>query len=351
MRALFRADASVSIGSGHIMRCLTLANALRRQGISCDFASRDGKGALHQLVTAQGFTLLRLPPCDADAGTEESDDAAQTLALLTQNYALLIVDHYALAARYCQQLRQRCRYILQIDDLANRPLDCDLLLDQNLLPDAASRYQQLVPPYCRQLLGPAYALLRDEFYQHSDGHDKQRILIGFGGSDAQNLTALAISALQQLKLTSLHADIVIGANNPWRTQLEQLVRRLPNAQLHVQCDYMAKLMHQARLMLGAGGSSHWERCICGLPGLVVTVAENQQATTAYLDQLGACVWLGQAADMTAECFAEQLCYHLSQPDLLARISRQASAVVPADAGTPRVAAEVIALLRGNNGNN
>ena len=347
MRVLFRADASVSIGAGHVMRCLTLAAELTKHGASCSFVCADTTGNLHDEIRAQGYPLYIL----SNDLPDEQQDAELTLARLTDPYQLLIVDHYKLGQHYCSKLRQYCQHILVIDDLANRQHDCDMLLDQNLLPDAEQRYSHLLPKHCKTLFGPRFALLRAEFYQPKQPADPNHILIGFGGSDGQNLTAMAIKALQQLKLTAFTADIVIGANNPWHAEVEELVASLPNVRLHVQCNYMATLMYRARLMLGAGGASHWERCICALPGLVVTVAENQQATTAYLDHLGACVWLGQAAEMSAERFAEQLCYYLSQPALLDKISQSAAGIVPADAGTPLVAEQIFALVRGLNGNN
>ena len=341
MKVLFRTDASVKIGSGHVMRCLALAQELTALGSECHFVCRQTDGNLHAVIQQQGYLLYTLT-----GATDEQQDADQTLQQLTQSYQLLIVDHYALAQQYCSALRQRCQYIMVIDDLANRRHDCDMLLDQNLLPQAEQRYAHLLPAHCETLLGPRFALLRQEFYQPVKHRLPNHILIGFGGSDEQNLTSLAIKALQLLKHGLYTADIVIGANNPWRADITKQLACLPNVQLHVQCNYMATLMYRARLMLGSGGASHWERCICGLPGLVVTVAENQQATTAYLDQLGACVWLGQAAEMSAEFFAEQLCYYLPQPALLDNIGQRAAGIVPADAGTPLVAQRIYAMTRG-----
>lgn len=342
MTILFRVDASIQIGSGHVMRCLTLAQALTAQGAECHFVSCQTDGDLNDLIRQQGFHLFTLAGPVAD----EIEDAALTLALLTQSYQLLIVDHYALAREYCSALRQRCQHIMVIDDLADRVHDCDILLDQNLLPQLEQRYMALIPSHSVKLLGPRFALLRREFYQAENKRESGHILIGFGGSDAQNLTALAIQALQELQLKPITADIVIGANNPWRAELEQQVACLPNVRLHVQCNYMATLMHRAQLMLGAGGASHWERCICGLPGLVVTVAENQRATTAYLDQLGACVCLGQAEAMSAEFLAEQVCTYLSQPVLLDEIAQTAASIVETDAGTPLVVQHILAIIEG-----
>lgn len=340
MNILFRVDASITLGSGHVMRCLTLASALRNSGAICDFVCRIQPGHLNETIQQQGFNVYHLPAALPD----QNADAQATLSVLNKDYALLVVDHYQLAADYCSRLRACCRYIMVIDDLANRLHDCDILLDQNLFAKPELRYTALVPANCKLLLGPHFALLRQEFYQQQDNTLPLHILVGFGGSDEQNLTQLAIQAIKQLKLPDLTADIVIGTNNPWRTSIEQQIACLPNLTLHIQCNYMAKLMHRAQLMLGAGGSSHWERCICALPGLIVTVAENQQATTAYLDELGACVWLGQAADMSAQRFAEQLFYYLSQPALLNEIGQTAACIVPSNAGTMNVVAAIRNVL-------
>ncbi|EJI84119.1 FlaR protein (FlaR) [Alishewanella aestuarii B11] len=340
MRVLFRADASIARGSGHIMRCLTLAKALQQRGAVCDFACRVESGHLIAWLQQQGFNVISL----ISEPLNEEHESQLLLAALQHDYRLLIVDHYQLTATFCQLLRQRCQYVMVIDDLANRALDCELLLDQNLLPDQHLRYQGLIPAHCRTLLGPKFALLRDEFYSASATPLANHLLISFGGSDADNLTSMAINALVMLKPRGITADIVIGANNPWRAMLQRQLANLPDVQLHIQTTSMATLMRKARLMLGAGGTTHWERSICGLPGLVVTVAENQQATTAYLNKLGACVWLGQAAEMSAEFFAEQLCYYLSQPALLDEIGRRAKNLVPDNAGTPLVVEQILNVV-------
>ncbi|KRS22780.1 FlaR protein (FlaR) [Alishewanella sp. WH16-1] len=339
MRVLFRVDASVTIGSGHIMRCLTLAKALLKHGAICHFACRNNKGHLLDLLQQAGFKTLSLP---AELYCEE-DDALATLGLITEPYQLLVIDHYQLGQRYGKLLRQRCQKIMVIDDLANRPLECDLLLDQNLLPDMDSRYRSLVPAGCQQLLGPRYALLREEFYQPHCQRVPNHLLVSFGGSDEQNLTSLAIAAIASLKSLPVTADIVIGLNNPWQASIKQQCARLSNVQLHIQTDAMAVLMQKAQLMIGAGGATHWERCVTGLPALVVTVAENQLATTRYLDKLGACVWLGSPADISKKIMAEKIEYYLQQPELLLSISKAATMIISNDAGTPLVVRQIINL--------
>lgn len=340
MRVLFRVDASVTIGSGHIMRCLTLAKALLKHGAICHFACRNNKGHLIDLLQQAGFKTLSLPEelyC-------EEDDALATLGLITEPYQLLVIDHYQLGQRYGTLLRQRCQKIMVIDDLANRPLECDLLLDQNLLPDMDSRYRSLVPAGCQQLLGPRYALLREEFYQPHCQTIPNHLLVSFGGSDEQNLTSLAIEAIASLKSLPVTADIVIGLNNPWQASIKQQCAQLSNVQLHIQTNAMAVLMQKAQLMLGAGGATHWERCVTGLPALVVPVAENQQATTAYLDKLGACICLGNTQEITLENINSQIDYLLSKPELLKEMSISAKRIITKNAGTPDVVNKVLSII-------
>lgn len=340
MRVLFRVDASVTIGSGHVMRCITLALALQNHGATCHFACRNYQGHLLDLLKETGFQTFILP---SELHTEY-DDAFAIISLITEPYQLLVIDNYQLGQKYGQLLRQYYQKIMVIDDLANRLLECDLLLDQNLLPDMDSRYRSLLPENCLQLLGPRYALLREEFYQLHGPREPNHLLVSFGGSDEQNLTSTTVEAIASLKSFPVTADIVIGMNNPWRENLIKQCQQLENVQLHIQTHNMARLMQKAQLMIGAGGATHWERCVTGLPALVVTVAENQLATTQYLDKLGASVWLGSLANISKKIMAKKIEYYLQQPELLLSISRAAKKIIPNDSGTPLVARQILNLV-------
>ncbi|MDP4535900.1 UDP-2,4-diacetamido-2,4,6-trideoxy-beta-L-altropyranose hydrolase [Alkalimonas collagenimarina] len=349
MRILFRVDSSALIGLGHLMRCLTLAEALRDSGYLCHFICRPHAGHSAELVQQRGFelTLLpSLPPYTDHAAestehqhwlgcTEQQDatDCQTQLSNASEKFDLLVVDHYALAAEFCSSLRPFCRHILMIDDLANRAHDCDWLLDQNLLPDQQNRYQQLVPAQCSLLLGPQFALLRHEFYQvHPVTRQAGRLLVFFGGNDPFHLTIKSAIAIAQLTELIPHADIVISAQHPDRSALEALCQTQATMQLHIQSNDMASLMHQAQLMLGAGGTTHWERCICALPALVVTVANNQLATTRYLHELGACSWLGDGDTITQSQLEQSICDWLGKPEQLRLMGEQAKKIMASNQG-------------------
>lgn len=167
---VFRTDASLDIGTGHVMRCLALAQALRARGATCQFVCRDSPGNLITMVRERGFTVAPLPQsAGGDAGSCDSDwmrDAEQTVAALRGHTAQwMIVDHYALDARWERVVRPVCRQLMVIDDLANRPHECEILLDQNLHSQAEPRYRALTPASCKHLLGPVHALLSSAFDQ------------------------------------------------------------------------------------------------------------------------------------------------------------------------------------------
>ena len=199
----------------------------------------------------------------------------------------LVVDHYGLERRWENEMREHAGRLMVIDDLADRAHDCDLLLDQNDLWNP-TRYDALVPAHCQKLLGPAYALLRDEFRTARERWPREvgettRIFVFFGGTDPTNETPKALRALRRWgEGKTLDIDVVIGGGNPHRAEVEGLVNATPNALLHVQAGNMAELMARADLSVGAGGSTTWERFCLGLPSLVVTTATNQEAIARAL---------------------------------------------------------------------
>lgn len=345
--ALFRVDASTVIGSGHVMRCLTLAKALQPSGWFIAFACRAHQGNLIQWLRHQGLEVIELTATPQNRstgyaawlGVTEQQDAAELIAKLPAAVDLLVIDHYALSAVFEQAMQGYYAKLLVIDDLANRAHQCDYLLDQNLYPKLQSRYELLVNKEAKLLLGPAYVLLRPEFAQlkRTASASELKFLVFYGGTDELNLTSRTIEALQQLQKTDFSADIVIGLANPHRIALEQQCAQDPRFSLHVQTSRMAELMSTATLMIGAGGSTHWERCALALPALVVTLAENQVASTLCLAAAGACGYLGSGEDLTVAklCIAiEQL---LAEPEQLQQMSVKAKQLVPQGGGCAAIA--------------
>lgn len=295
MNIAFRTDATHQIGTGHFMRCLTLAEALKQRGARIHFMSRNLPAYLQDMLIAKGMELARLDNYTTSApddlpyahwlGISQASDAEAALqGMSDQTWDWLVVDHYALDARWEKAMRPSTHKILVIDDLADRQHDCDILLDQNFYTDMHLRYIDKVPAHCRLLLGPRYALLRDEFRQlreqikPREGPIK-RILVFFGGVDADNCTGQAIEALVNIGIEGLHVDVVIGALHPCRTAIESKCDNYGFI-CHVQTDRMAELMATADLAIGAGGSATWERCCLGLPTLAICTAHNQKKQVA-----------------------------------------------------------------------
>lgn len=319
-KVVFRVDSSTQIGSGHLMRCLTLAAQMKKQhGTEIHFICRDLEGNLTSLVEQEGHILHVLPRASVEGGltgyaawlaVPMMVDAEETREILKRIAPAerLVVDHYGLDREWEQHLRPLVKEIFVIDDLANRSHDCDILLDQNFYRNREKRYLDLVPKTCRLLLGPQHALLRQEFYQaqanlrQRDGK-LRRILLFYGGSDRTRETEKAIAALLQLRLFAVQVDVVVGGSNARSETVRALCEKQQGFQYHFQGTNMAELMARADLSLGAGGTAMWERCFLGLPAIVTAIAENQFAICQDCAEAGLIRYLGKWNEVSAEDIA------------------------------------------------
>ncbi|GFO68504.1 hypothetical protein GMLC_20830 [Geomonas limicola] len=330
MRLVIRADASQELGSGHVMRTLALVEALAPRGGEFSLVSRDLPEHLAELAAARGVRVL---PLAGPAPGDPAEDAAQTARLIGGRPDWLVVDHYRLDAAWERLVRPGVRRLMVIDDLADRPHDCDLLLDQNLVEGMELRYRGLVPEETRLLIGPAHALLRGEFVAQRaalpprDG-TVERILVCFGGSDPTGETAKALEALALPEFAGLEIDVVAGGSNPHWADLEAQCQKLPRASFQRQSFEMARLMAQADLALGAGGGSAWERCFLGLPTLTVTVAANQEAPALAADRAGLARLLGSSYEVTSAVLARALRAALAAPAELEAMANRCLAFFP-----------------------
>lgn len=332
-RVVFRVDASVQMGMGHLTRCLALANDLAEGGAKSCFLLRSHAAGLAGLVEANGHAVRLLadpsPGVPATAGggayahwlpVTWREDAEQAAKAIDEIWPAdwLIVDHYTLDAAWEQSCRRSGLRILAIDDLADRPHDCDILLDQNLVAGMETRYLGRVSEACVQLLGPRYALLRPEFAAQRRllaprSGEIDRILVCFGGSDPTNETAKALEAISRLAVPKLAVDVVIGLSNPHADAVAQLCETLPRTRLHRGADNVAELMRQASLSIGAGGVMSWERCCLGLPVVAISIAANQVGALVALAEAGAAIYLGTAAGVTAQQLEEAVRALLDDP--------------------------------------
>ncbi len=295
MLVAFRADANPQIGTGHVMRCLALAEALTARGARCVFLCRAaGLGALAERIAAGGHTLIELPegtpPAQPDTfahsawlphGWREDARLCRECLATFAPVDWLVVDHYALAADWQTALRATARQILVIDDLADRPHDADLLLDQNLQTEPEKRYIGLLPAYCQTLFGPRHALLRREFAAAREAalnrraeDSAQRLLVMFGGADRENLTTRTLVVLAEMGFAGA-VDVVVGPLHGEAENLERYCAAHPGLCLHRSPPDIAALLAAADLAVGSPGVSTWERCSVGLPSITLAVAANQ----------------------------------------------------------------------------
>lgn len=303
-KILFRVDASERIGSGHVMRCLTLANALRAETAECVFVAASMPESLFRRVQAAGHEAILLPEAamvsdrsveDIWSEMEQAHDSAACLEVIRGcSFDWVIVDHYGLDRKWESVFRDIVPRIMVIDDLANRPHDCDLILDQNFGREPLD-YDDFVPPSAKILCGPEFALLRPEFaavrpaaMRRREGATFSRILISFGGSDTDGLTGRVLSILNDMVLPEgVQITAVLG---PLAGRLDAVrafadTMRYPTEVL-VDVPDMAVLMSECDLAIGAAGTTAWERCCLGLPSILVVLAENQRPGAEALARAG-----------------------------------------------------------------
>lgn len=346
--AIVRCDASARIGGGHLRRCLTLAAALGAKGWRVWFAVKGETlpAAPVPLPEVQGWIVLD--------GSGRNEPKQIEAALHGGPADLLIVDHYGWDEVHERSCRAFARRIAVIDDLANRRHDADLLLDQTF-GRSESDYVELVPRRCAILCGSRYALLRPDFAARREtalarrrAHGQvQRVLVGMGAADADNLTSVAIAAVARASERlgrPLALDVVLGFGAPHLDAVRRLLAGLPAWSIHVDASgsSLAKLMAAADLAVGAAGTTSWERCCLGLPSVVLVAADNQAKIASELAAAGACKVVAAGASEDIAAVVEGLCAHAAAR----RAMGEAAAAICDGGGTARVAERIEALMAG-----
>ncbi|MDQ5975078.1 MAG: hypothetical protein QG661_2287 [Actinomycetota bacterium] len=338
MIVAFRVDSSAEIGSGHVMRCLALAEALKPHGADVTFVCRRHDGDLVDVIRARGFDVEVLAPPSSDRdpawgmlGVPWEQDARDTLDVLPAETAWLVVDHYALDAAWESRMRDRVPRILVMDDLADRRHDCDALLDPTY-PGEAGRYRGLVPPDARLLLGPRYAQMAAPYAEAAgrtagDRGEGPRLLVFYGGTDVHDLTGRTLRAITGEGLRDVPAEVVLGATNPHRQHVEALARERRGTTVHAPQPALADLMAACSLAASAGGVTLWERLCVGLPGVVVSLAENQVASCTALAEAGLTTYLGGIDQASEAAIAGALQALLDDPEQAASTAERGQAIV------------------------
>lgn len=324
MQVVIRTDASTQIGSGHVMRCLTLAKQLKKNDIKVTFITRDLYGNMNEFIRSEGFEVFELSSSESithwewstDHWLEDVNETISVIKVMKQSVDMIIVDHYSIDIKWEQQIRSFTKKIMVIDDLANRKHDCDFLLDQNYHLDIDNRYDLLVPNDCLKFLGPNYVLLRDEFLSidpmknDKDGTIKN-IIIFFGGADMTGETVKTINAIEKIIAPDIVVNVVVGNANPFKQKIKYFCEDKSNFNYYCQIDFMSKLLLTADLAIGAAGTASWERIYLQVPAIVTIIAENQREITNALATRGAIVSLGSYSDVSQDTIQKNLIKILS----------------------------------------
>lgn len=344
-RVLFVADAGPAVGGGHVMRSLTLARALADEGAACAFIATPAVAAL---LDAFGADLARV-----EAESAAPTDLVAAAVRAAHDFDAVVIDHYGLSAPDHRAIAGG-RPALVIDDLADRPLAADLVLDSGPAR-AAADYDGLVPPHAELLLGPSHApvrpafaaLRREALARRAGAPPVRRILVSLGLTDVGGITGRVVDLI----LPRLHRggaakavlDVVLGSGASSLPRLRALAAREPRLVLHVDSQDMPRLTLEADLAVGAGGSSSWERCVLALPSLLLVLAANQIEASQALAEADAVLALEVADPDFETAFATEFSRLLADPALRDRLST-ASAAVCDGRGAARAAAHFLDLI-------
>lgn len=311
-KIVFRCDSSYELGSGHLMRCLSLAHKLSSE---ITFICRKLSGNLNQKVIQNQFTLIELEDIPGLKIEQKIDEIKEIVPIISKIAPdVVIVDHYGLDQFWESTIKKHCKKLIAIDDLL-RTHCSNAVIDTNFR--ASLNHYNEVP---QRFLGPHYALLSNHFLSLKPELYKQfnppyKLAVFFGGSDIHSMTKKIIDIIPLIK-TSARWNIVIGQSNKDKSEIKNKTAHLSNVELHVDIDYFHKIMQNSDLFIGAGGTTNWERAYLGLPSLIYTVADNQVAITKDLAEAGVLKYIGDHEDFNKIELASEIEKLLSSPKQL-----------------------------------
>jgi UDP-2,4-diacetamido-2,4,6-trideoxy-beta-L-altropyranose hydrolase len=333
-----RADASAEIGTGHVMRCLALAQAWQDAGGTVIFALAESTPAILARLTAEGLAAIGIRAC---RGSSEDGQATRELSR-SHNVDLIVLDGYAFGSEYQRRMKASADLLVIDDNGETGELHSDFLLNQNL--HACDKMYVGRGPNAKLLLGPKFALLRREFtkwrgWSREIPSIARRLLITMGGTDPQDLTSRILEAVPLVKIKNLEVRIAVSGSNPRIPELITACKRSRcTARIEVDSS-MPILMAWADLAVAAAGSTCWEMCMFGLPAALIDVADNQRSIAAALASREVSVHLGNARDVSGETIAVQVERLLQSRDRREAMSQKARNLVDGH-GAERVVAEL-----------
>jgi UDP-2,4-diacetamido-2,4,6-trideoxy-beta-L-altropyranose hydrolase len=262
---LIRADANEIIGTGHVMRCLSIARAFAMSGHDVLFVTADHMG--DGLINSAGFKTV----CLDSAWTEMDKEPIKEIIDMHPS-SLLIVDSYHVTEDYFRRLSNNIR-LAYIDDMNSGVWDVDYLINYNIYGSTLD-YSSYKTKRTTLLLGPDYAPLRQEFQDVPEHAIKQvtNVLISAGGSDPENITEKIMANICP-QMSNVKFHIIVGALNPWLNRIKSMAKR--NTIIHINEKHMANMMQKCDIAISAAGFTLYELCACGIPTITYTLADNQ----------------------------------------------------------------------------
>lgn len=358
MNIAFRVDSSSIIGSGHLMRCLALAKSFNQLNTRVAIVTREYATSLvrklkntEQIVWSLLADHNKEKNITADLNTwlqgTPQDDVNEMYDILPFKPDVIITDHYGINADWESLVKQRGAKVIAIDDLANRTHNCDILIDANLVDNYTIRYNKIVPPKAKLLLGPQYAFIKDQMVNQKKIRERryiQNIFIFYGASNQTLEVNKVLSALSANSEIKFH--VILGTKKIYQSDLTQKYAQNSNILFYEFIDDLSELLNLSDIAFAAGGTNTWERCLFGLPTLVTTVAENQVKIAQYLDKIGCIRYLGTSKSVSIDDIRSAFKNIQEHPEQQAEISRKSAEIMKEAVGIDKLASILLKEIGG-----
>ena len=341
-----RVDSSTKIGYGHFIRCMALADTLKKN-FKINFISRSLEGSLISDIQDKRFGIFRF--YSNSEKINEKNDAQKTISLIKKHSGqknILIIDNYQLSKKWETYVKPFVHKLIVIDDLPNRSHNCDLLIDQNLHTKVNGLYKGLIPSNCIKLIGPKFSMIRKEFRMMRKSVKPRtfpikKILVSFGGSDIENQTPVALNSIKKMN-GKINVDVVVGKANKCKKTLKIFCNKNKHFTYHEQIDNIADLMLSSDLSIGSSGSTTWERCSLGLPAIVSISSNDQRDIANSLSRKKCIINLGDVKKLKESSYINVIT-NLKKNDLR-NMSKNSMSLVDGN-GTQRIFKHILLMAK------
>lgn len=308
MNILFRVDASNIIGTGHVYRCLNLAQLYKKNN-NIYFISKNHNFNLNENIKEK-FTCytidLKNPDkvnlnIDSWLGEDYKNDVNKTISVIINNNLKidwLIIDHYAIDEKWEKIIKKYVKNICVIDDFTNRKHDCNILINQQINNDDIIKYKDILNNDCKILTGNDYLFFHERYYSlnmNKKINSLKKINIFMGGSDTHNITNTIIDICYDFNNKNnlnINFDVIIGKSNKNYKQIKNKIINYKNFHLYYNLDFIGNLLLDADLAIGAPGTTSYERCLTQTPTLMICLATNQKTVIQKFIDSETVIYLG-----------------------------------------------------------